>query len=287
MNRTPILILLTVLLAAACGPATPEGPIVISGPDPPTVAETPAWIPPDQLDLPEPVRGLDPQPGEHVLQSLTVTDPYTGDPLAMDYWVWLPPDYTSAQQWPAILYLHGSGQEGGNPHRAIVYGLPPIIDEQARPFVLITPHFPANTLWEDHAANVDAILQTALDTLSIDPDRVYLTGVSAGGYATWAQALATPERFAAVVSVSGSVLRESIPSRDALCPLADVPLWGVHGAQDTISDPQVSAAYVDYVAGCDGADVRWTLWADTDHFTTVARLYGSDDFYAWLLERSR
>ncbi len=130
------------------------------------------------------------------------------------------------------------------------------------------------------------MLDEVVDTYEVDPARVYLTGLSMGGYGSWWLATAYPDRFAAVVSVSGSGYRTpSAPEEETVCRLRDVPVWAIHGAEDMISDPMANKIQVLTLAAC-GGEVEWTLYPDEGHGGAYARAYRDPELYTWLLEHS-
>jgi predicted peptidase len=109
-----------------------------------------------------------------------------------------------------------------------------------------------------------------------------------GGYGSWYLASTYPEKFAAMVSVSGSGFRtEYLPDEETLCKLETVPVWGIHGVLDQISmfeaNKMVMAA-LDAV--CDG-EVKWTQYENLGHGGTYDRAYRDPALYSWMLEHSR
>ena len=105
-------------------------------------------------------------------------------PLSLKYLLYVPPGYEKGDdRWPLILFLHGAGETGEDLEKVKIHG-PPKIVEAGRdlPFVVVSPQSPQRG-WNVLALN--ALLDEVLKTLRIDPDRVYLTGLSMGGRGTW------------------------------------------------------------------------------------------------------
>jgi predicted peptidase len=109
-----------------------------------------------------------------------------------------------------------------------------------------------------------------------------------GGYGAWILATAYPDRFAALVSVSGSGYRtQHMPGEDVLCRLEEVAVWGIHGLEDRISAPEASKLFAAALkTSCEG-EVRWTQYEDAGHLETSEIAYRDPALYAWMLEHSR
>ena len=214
---------------------------------------------------------------------------------AMDYLLWLPEGYRKDldKQWPLILFLHGAGGGENDSKFMMSYGLPGALykGEQPEdfPFIVVSPQaFPNVPWWEgDTLAILNALLDEVLATYQVDPARVYLTGLSMGGYGSWYLATAYPDRFAAMVSISGSGYRTPFPpDPETVCKLKNIPVWAIHGAKDMIADATAIKMWVLALVEC-GGEVKWTAYPDAGHGETYARAYRDPELYAWLLEHSQ
>ena len=107
-------------------------------------------------------------------------------------------------------------------------------------------------------ATLNAMLDELLEQLPVDPDRVYLTGLSMGGIWTYGWASQHPERFAAIAPVCGLW-----DPADA-CRLKDVPVWAFHGAQDPVVPLDGDQVMIDAIKAC-GGDARLTVYLYTGH----------------------
>lgn len=214
----------------------------------------------------------------------------------MRYLVWLPEGYGDdrGKRYPLIYFLHGSGDDDYDSTFVISFGLPAVLALGEQPddfeFVVVSPQAAPGTGWYfgDQPQVVDALLDEVLDTYLVDPDRVYLTGLSMGGYGAWHIASHNPERYAAMASLSGSgyQLPETPPAEFA-CRLGEVPVWVIHGEQDVISLYDVIRAQVsDWEDLCD-SEVKWTTYPDAGHFATYETAYRDSVFYDWLLSNNR
>lgn len=244
---------------------------------------------------------LDPQlpTGVHLQAALHMPETLEGTPTVHDelrYLVYLPEGYgdDAEREWPLIFFLHGSGDGDYDSTFVLSYGLPAVLlaGEQPEdfPFVVISPQaFPGEVWWSpEMIPALAALLDEATETYRVDTDRVYLTGLSMGGYGSWWLATAYPERFAAMVSISGSGYREpTVPESETLCRLADLPIRAIHGAKDRISEARASQMNVEALEQQCSADVEWELYEDEGHIGAYERAYRDPALYEWMLEHSR
>ena len=196
------------------------------------------------------------------------------------YWQYLPDNYASdtAAQFPLVLFLHGGGEVGSDLELVKKHGLPKRIAEgQSFPFVLVAPQNPHDQLWDD--ALVLAVLDRVMVTHRIDPDRVYLTGMSRGGFGTWRLAIQHPERFAAIVPVCGGGLP------DYAFRIKDVPVWAFHGAKDRSIPLSRTVAMVEALLAA-GGNVKLTVYPEAGH-DAWTETYDNPALYEWLLKQSR
>ena len=182
-------------------------------------------------------------------------------------------------RWPLMIFLHGSGEQGSDLALVKVNGPPRLVDDNLDfPFVLISPQLPAGLeAWD--LARLDALLDWALKSLPVDPDRVVLTGLSLGGYGTWEWATARPERFAAIAPIAG------VGDPKRACMLKDLPTWAFHGDRDDIVPVESSFAMVQAIRAC-GGQPRLTIYPDTGHWSWVPA-YLDPELTLWLIEQRR
>jgi predicted peptidase len=237
------------------------------------------------------------QTGEEVPTQTHLQGEYLAeDGTSMRYLVWLPEGYGDSRdkQHPLILFLHGSGDEEYDSEFVTSFGLPATLELGEEPdsfdFVVISPQAaPGSAWWTGGQMEViDELLQEMLDTYLVDANRVYLTGLSMGGYGSWYLASTFPERYAAMASTSGSAYQSAeLPPRGFTCRLAEVPVWGIHGEQDLIASfAVVEGAVRDYESLCD-TTVKWTAYPGAGHFETYERAYRDPALYNWMLSHTR
>jgi predicted peptidase len=206
----------------------------------------------------------------------------------ISYLLYLPGGYgqDAAQQWPVVLYLHGSDVWGDHPEELIASGLPKLLTATLDfPAIVLSPQAPEDVVWWGAELDlVRALLDHVQATYAVDTKRVYLTGPSMGGFGAWAMVVAQPQRFAAVVPIAGGwdSERDIVPRN--ICDVKDIPIWVFHGAQDDIVLPQKAELMVNALQQC-GVEVRYTLYPDADHRASFKRAYDDPELYAWLFEQ--
>ncbi len=201
----------------------------------------------------------------------------------LGYLLHLPPAYGAEPQrkWPLILFLHGVRERGNDPQIVARHGVARVALEQPDfPFVVISPQCAADTMWNSYARAIRLLLDDVMGELAIDPDRLFLTGLSMGGYATWHLATDHPDLFAAIAPVCGGGLRTyGFPAR--VCTIRHLPVWAFHGARDDVVPPSESIRLVEELRRCDG-HVRFTLYPDLAH-DSWTRTYANPELYRWFL----
>jgi poly(3-hydroxybutyrate) depolymerase len=247
----------------------------------------------------------------------------THSPLG--YAEYLPPDYASDGASPLLVFLHGSGESGDGSAEQLGHlawqAIPKYIANDGwpseRPFVVLAPQhedsgdpdayspcdaveFPGSCgtqIQHDLGnptpgsvcftpAEVDSFISYAVGHYGVDPKRVYLTGISCGGFGAW-EYLA--EHGGDQVAAAVPIAANGGPAWDtAGCSLGDVALWAFHGEQDDIVNPAGSTQTIANVQACPSPpreEARVTTYADADHdsWTRTYTVGAEDDIYAWML----
>jgi predicted peptidase len=202
--------------------------------------------------------------------------------------LYLPADYgrDAQRRWPLIVFLHGSGERGTDPQSLTNIGLPQILQDRSDlPFVVVSPQLPSGDGWNDKGSVLNALIDWIEMQYAIDPQRVYLTGFSLGGFGTWALGLNSPDRFAALVPVAGGweFGSDAVPSN--ICDLAAKPIWVFHGAVDETVKPAQSEVLVEALRAC-GSDVRYTVIPRAMHAASGVLPYRDSELYDWLLQQA-
>jgi predicted peptidase len=206
----------------------------------------------------------------------------------LNYLLFLPDSYGQDpdERWPLLLFLHGIAKRGDTLEELELLkadGPPMIVGSQPDfPFVVLSPQCPPNSYWELELGEIDALLDDVLSDHAVDPKRVYLTGLSMGGFGAWHYALREPDRFAALVPIAGGHQLGSDAVPADICDLQDTPVWVFHGAMDDVVPAWQSGVLIDALRACP-ADVKLTLYAEADHDDAWKRAYGDPALYEWLL----
>lgn len=215
--------------------------------------------------------------------------------------VLLPPEWSAGHSWPVILSLHGSGERGTDGVHQTEVGLGPAIRANPIPAVAVFPQIPPDARWLDEGAELAMrALDDAMSRYSGDPARIYLTGLSLGGYGTWHLALAHPQRFAALIPVCGGIVelptatsvRQSPLNAHASNPYAftaralrHIPTWIFHGADDPII-PASESRKMFAALRAEGADVQYTEFPGVGH-NAWTPAYAQASLWTWLFSRRR
>ncbi|MGH7136708.1 MAG: prolyl oligopeptidase family serine peptidase [Pirellulales bacterium] len=198
--------------------------------------------------------------------------------VKLNYLVFLPDDYEkSDKKWPLILFLHGAGESGDDLSKVKKHGPPKIVETKTDfPFIVVSPQS-AGRGWNADA--LKALLDKVVGDYRVDRDRVYLTGLSMGGFGTWTLAAAYPEYFAAIAPVCGG----GNPA-DAK-KVKDLPIWVFHGAKDDAVPLRRSEDMVNALNDV-GADVKFTVYPDAGH-DSWTETYDNPELYKWFLSHKR
>lgn len=198
--------------------------------------------------------------------------------VRLKYLLFLPEGYASSDKpWPLLLFLHGAGESGDDLARVKTHGPPKIVETKKDfPFIVVSPQSPGRG-WNPEALN--ALLDEVVAKYRVDRNRIYLTGLSMGGFGTWELAAAHPERFAALVPICGG----GNPASAAR--LKDMPIWVFHGAKDRAVPLERSEVMVKAVKQA-GGNVKFTVYPDAAHDSWTAT-YDNPELYKWLLQQNR
>ena len=204
--------------------------------------------------------------------------------VQMKYLLYLPKQYETAKDtWPLMLFLHGAGERGDDLQKVAQHGPPKLVASGAKefPFVIVSPQCPENNSWsgELEIAALNALLNDIVSRYRIDTDRVYVTGLSMGGFGTWRLALEYPDRFAAIAPICG----KGDPAKADR--IKHLPAWVFHGAKDPLVPLSGSQDMVDALKKC-GGDVRLTVYPEAGH-DSWTETYNNPELYEWFLKHTR
>ncbi len=203
--------------------------------------------------------------------TITMTQEY-------QYLRYLPAGYEEEREkrWPLVLFLHGAGERGNDIEQIKQHGLPKLIEAgQDFPFVVISPQCPPGEWWNIWA--LEGLIEQTARELKIDRDRIYLTGLSMGGFGTWALAVRHPERYAAILPICGG------GERQLARMLRDMPIWAFHGDEDAVVPVERSQEMIDAIKKLGGSP-RLTVYPGVKHDSWTAT-YENPEIYEWMLSQ--
>lgn len=207
----------------------------------------------------------------------------------LKYLLYLPPDYKKSadKKWALMLFLHGAGERGPDVNRVAIHGPMSLVKQGTNfPFIIVAPQCPANQLWEN-----EPLLQL-LDRIeadySVDTNRVYLTGLSMGGYGSWKLGLTHPDKFAALAPVCGgaNMIEVILGTWDKKKDLQKLPIWAFHGAKDDVVPLVESERVVDSLKRGGVKNIQLTVYPEARH-DSWKLTYSDPKFYEWLIKQTR
>jgi predicted peptidase len=218
---------------------------------------------------------------------------------AYKYQVFVPENWTARQAWPVILFLHGAGERGDDGLMQTEVGIATAIrwDRSRFPAIVVIPQCRKSIWWAEEPMQTLAIhaLEAATREFHGDPRRIYLTGLSMGGYGTWALASRYPGRFAAIAPICGGILmpdearkqpaEDNSPYKNVATKIGpQTPVWIFHGAADDTVPPSESRRMNDAMKAL-GGEVHYTEYPGVGH-NSWDKAYEDPELMKWLLSKS-
>lgn len=205
----------------------------------------------------------------------------TIDGRARNYVLYVPRRYDAARPWPLLVFLHGKGERGDDGISQTTVGIGRAIRRSPHrfPCLVLMPQCPEGVWWDAALEDIQGVLEQTFAAYSVDSERVYLTGLSMGGFATWMLGARERETFAALMPIAGAGRIEDAAA------LAGMPIWAFHGAEDTVVPVEREREMVDAVRKA-GGNVRYTEYRKTGH-NAWDRAYGDREAVAWLLAQKK
>ena len=227
------------------------------------------------------------------IQAFNATDTPTSLPFQLRK-----PSVEKGQKYPLVIFLHGAGERGTDNKRQMMNGATKILEfaENARKNIfLLAPQCPENDKWADvkwsaptHTLNplptkamaaVIHLIDSLVAAEPIDTNRIYVTGLSMGGFGTWDLAMRQPWRFAALVPVCGGGDERQAPK------VARIPVWLFHGAKDQLVIPERSRNMVAALKTA-GGNPRFTEYPEVGH-NAWTYAYADSKMLNWLLDQTK
>jgi predicted peptidase len=195
------------------------------------------------------------------------------------FWINLPAQEILDAKAPVIIFLHGRSLSGTNIENVKRYGVLRAIERGKKiPAIVVAPQL-ASGPWNPD--KVLALLEYVQKNYNTDPSRIYVCGMSLGGYGTLHFAGKYPDKITAAVAICGGGY-----TKDA-CQLGSIPIWLHHGDKDYIVPISESSKMAEAIQKCNpNADFTFTVVKGGNH-GSVERIFHQDDIYNWFFEKTK
>jgi predicted peptidase len=147
------------------------------------------------------------------------------------------------------------------------------------PFICVSPQCPSHSYWPVMNDELSTLLDEVIERYSVDTERVYLTGLSMGGYGTWHMSMLYPDKFAAIAPICGG----GNPRLTYL--IKDIPIWTFHGAKDTTVPIKETEDMVNALKDI-GSSVKYTVYPEAKH-DSWTETYNNPELYEWFLSHRK
>ncbi len=181
---------------------------------------------------------------------------------------------------PLVIQLHGAGERGEGKEdldKVDVHGFSKHLNTTDYDCVVVMPQCPSDTFWAARVESILRFVEQMKQEFHADDDRVYLTGISMGGFGTWFTAMAKPEWFAAIAPVCGG----GMPWNAGILTM---PVWAFHGSVDTVVKPSYSDDMIEALQTYN-PDVTYTRVEGVGH--NVWDCTYDAELMNWLLSKKR
>jgi predicted peptidase len=206
------------------------------------------------------------------------------------------PDYDTLRKYPLVIFLHGSGERGSDNDAQLKWGVINFATDEMmvkHPAIVIAPQCPANAGWSNFDRQTMALqpqpskpmqlvielIHQLIKKMPVDTNRIYVTGLSMGGYGTYDAIERYPNLFAAAMPVCGG------GDVSKAATIAHIPMWIFHGAEDAAVNPMYSLNMAGALTKA-GAHPGLTMYPETGHFSWLAA-YSDMDAMEWLFRQHK
>ena len=180
---------------------------------------------------------------------------------------------------PLIIFLHGDGEKGTDIEKVKIHGPFKYLQTHTIDAYVLAPQCRENASWDSES--LYKLILKIIKENNIDSNRIYLTGLSSGGWGTWNLALLHPEIFAAIVPISSYV---DLNEQDYACKLKDMPIRIFHGLLDDVVNPDFPISIYKTLKACNATNVKLTIFDDENHGCWT-RVYDNQEIYDWMLQQ--
>jgi len=179
---------------------------------------------------------------------------------------------------PLIIQLHGAGErgDGSNLEAVDVHGFSKVIKDGEYESIFIMPQCPRDSFWAAKIESLISFIEKVKKKYDVDEDRVYLTGLSMGGYGTWYTAMARPDLFAAIAPVCGGGMAWN-------AKVLTMPVWAFHGVNDNAVSVTQSDEMIEALRKKNNEDVTYSRLEGVDHGVWT-HVY-NDELYKWMMSK--
>jgi predicted peptidase len=180
---------------------------------------------------------------------------------------------------PLIIFISGDGEKGTDIEKVKIHGPLKYLKTHQLDTYVLAPQCKEDENWDIESIN-ELILKIQREN-KIDADRIYVTGLSSGGWAAWNLALSYPDKFAAIVPISGFV---DLIELENACKIANIPTRIFHGLLDDVVKVDYAITIFKELKKCNAKDVQLTIFDDAGH-DSWSRVYDNPEIYNWMFKQ--
>ena len=180
---------------------------------------------------------------------------------------------------PLIVFISGDGEKGTDIEKVKIHGPFKYLKAHKLDAYVLAPQCKEDENWDTESI-YQLILKIQKEN-KIDSERIYVTGLSSGGWASWNLAFAHPDLFAANVPVAGFV---DLIQLEKACEIANIPTRIFHGLQDNVVNVNYAITIYNELKKCNAKDVKLTIFDDAGH-DSWTRVYDNPEIYDWMLKQ--
>lgn len=200
-----------------------------------------------------------------------------------DKWIFPFVEYSCGvknQKMPLIIQLHGAGERGSGKddlEKVDVHGFSKCIKDVEYNCIVVMPQCPLDTFWAAKVESIIKFTEQVIEEFNADRNRIYITGLSMGGYGTWFTSMARPDLFAAIAPVCGGGMAWN-------AGVLDMPVWAFHGVEDSTVSVNQTEEMVSALEKL-GRDVIYTRLDGVGH--NAWDYAYNEELLKWLLSKSK
>ena len=217
---------------------------------------------------------------------------------SLPYRIYWPEGVENTSPTALVVFLHGAGERGSDNERQLIHGTRDLLRysiERQEPLIIVAPQVPLDERWVDvawdervhrmpeHPSESMSMLMGLLSELTsdsrVDRDRVYITGLSMGGFGTWDLIARWPDTFAAALPVCGG------GDTDSAARIKDIPIWAFHGSDDAVVIPERSRDMIQALQQV-GGNPRYTEYPEVGH-DSWTETYQNFEVLDWFFSQQR